>query len=434
MEKVNATLENLEELLLLTLFGVTPLLVTTFTYELFEFPKMIFVYIAGSIAISLWFTRFLINQSLKIKKFDVLTILITIFLLINIISSVASPFLYTALWGYYNRFSGGLTSVVIYTGIFLILRSRNNQQLQNVIKTVLLATFIVCCYGIAQHFGLEKNRWVQDVGARVFSSFGQPNWLAAYLTLIIPVNLYILLTERQTLSKIFFFVALVASLITVWFTFSVSGILGALLGLALTLLFTSKEIYKEQWRWVVVTGVLTAVICAAQPGIATGRFEDTVNVVKNKLSEIALTKAFAADITPKVGDTGDIRLEVWRGVLTSATSSIKQLLIGSGPETVAYTFLPFRPLGMNNTSEWSFLYNKAHNYFLDLLSNLGVFGLLTYLAMNFLAIKKAVLDRGKAHLGAALIGNLVTNFFGWPTVMTNLIFYLYIALIINNYE
>jgi O-antigen ligase len=48
-------------------------------------------------------------------------------------------------------------------------------------------------------------------------------------------------------------------------------------------------------------------------------------------------------------------------------------------ETFAYSYYNFRPAQHNQLSEWDYLYNKAHNEFLNFLSTTGAFGLATYL-------------------------------------------------------
>jgi O-antigen ligase len=76
-------------------------------------------------------------------------------------------------------------------------------------------------------------------------------------------------------------------------------------------------------------------------------------------------------------DSGKIRLIVWQG----AIEAFKQNpLTGSGVETFAFAYYKVKPLAHNLTSEWDYLYNKAHNEYLNYLATTGIFGLGTYLA------------------------------------------------------
>ena len=78
-------------------------------------------------------------------------------------------------------------------------------------------------------------------------------------------------------------------------------------------------------------------------------------------------------------ESGEIRKYVWQGAFNAWKSTPKTMLIGTGTETFAFAFYQFRPVGHNLTSEWDFLYNKAHNEYLNYLATTGIFGLGSYL-------------------------------------------------------
>jgi len=424
---------------------VTPFLVTPTTYELFEFPKMIFVYLVSTLVVATKLSRIIINWksdnqdllSLFSSPFCQLTSISTLlglFVLSNLISTVFSPFLHTSLWGYYSRFSGGIISIICYFSVFLILQTWDKLKLKTLLKAVIFSSIIVSLYGIAQHFGLEKDRWVQDVQARVFSSFGQPNWLAAYLVLILPLNLSFLVDARKTFDKLIYAIVAVFNFSALWFTFSISGISAFLITIGAMIILMNKALLKQNLRYLVPLVLTMVAIAIWQPGLARGRFEDTVLVIRNRLTYVR--PVYAANNQFVVGDTADIRLIVWTGVIKASMSNPKNLLIGTGPETVAYRFWQYRPLNMNQTSEWDFLYNKSHNYFLDILSNLGLLGVFSYLGINSFAIWTAIKNRANTlnlSIGSALIGNTITNFFGWPTVLTNLLFFSLLS-ILSSYD
>ncbi|MCX6784204.1 MAG: O-antigen ligase family protein [candidate division WWE3 bacterium] len=436
MMGLKSILGKVETACVALLFVVTPLIVTTFTYELFEFPKMIFVYFVGAALLASKLTQIIIDGRLpKINVDRKIVILFATFVIINAISVMFSPFKYTGLWGYYSRFSGGLISTFIYFGVFLVLLTWEKTKLLEVLKWLLMSSVLVAIYGIAQHFGLEKDRWVQDVTARVFSSFGQPNWLAAYNVLIIPVTFYFSLIMKSRRDKVIFSIILMLNFASLWFTFSMSGLVALVVSVIFIILLMNNKVRVTNWKLLTVQAACCLLIVVLQPGLAAGRISDTFKTIKSKVSVV--TAAYAATTDLQVGDTGNIRLIVWQGVIKAALKDPKTFLIGNGPETVAYTLLPYRPLAMNQTSEWGLLYNKAHNYFLDLLLNTGIAGLLAYLCINIIAIITAIKTRNdtlKLAIGAALIGNLITNFFGWPVVMTSLIFALYLALLAKKDE
>jgi O-antigen ligase len=56
-------------------------------------------------------------------------------------------------------------------------------------------------------------------------------------------------------------------------------------------------------------------------------------------------------------------------------------LFGTGVETFAFAYYTYRPAQHNMTSEWDYLYNKAHNEYLNYLATIGILGLGSYLLM-----------------------------------------------------
>ena len=89
------------------------------------------------------------------------------------------------------------------------------------------------------------------------------------------------------------------------------------------------------------------------------------------------------------------------------------------------------------TTEWDFLYNKAHNEYLNFLATSGFTGLITYLVFIALFIYQALKTSSKPKKDSLLIMSLfagwmtilVTNFFGFSTTTINLFFYLIPAII-----
>ncbi|MEN8253799.1 MAG: O-antigen ligase family protein, partial [Patescibacteria group bacterium] len=136
-------------------------------------------------------------------------------------------------------------------------------------------------------------------------------------------------------------------------------------------------------------------------------------------------------------DSGEIRKIVWRG---SIDIWKRYPIFGSGVETFAYSYYLDRPVEHNLVSEWDFLYNKAHNEFLNFLATTGVVGLLSYLliilgflvsSIQYLISKK---NRQSSYLILGFISGYIalaiSNFFGFSTVAVSLLFFLYPAFFI----
>jgi hypothetical protein len=174
-------------------FSVDP-----FTYELFEFNKMFFVYGIAILVGSAWAIRCITLQKIIFKRTFVDYALVA-FLLSQVLSTLFSIDLHTSLWGYYSRFHGGLFSTLAYLLLYwgFVSNLGEKKYVHSMLVASLSSATLVSWYGIAQHFGVDSNYWVQNVRARVFSTLGQPNWLAAYLVALLPVSLSYFLYEKK---------------------------------------------------------------------------------------------------------------------------------------------------------------------------------------------------------------------------------------------
>ncbi|MBI3619590.1 O-antigen ligase family protein [Candidatus Roizmanbacteria bacterium] len=121
----------------------------------------------------------------------------------------------------------------------------------------------------------------------------------------------------------------------------------------------------------------------------------------------------------------DLRKIVWQGALDLGKL---HPLFGTGVETFAYSYFFVRPVSHNLTSEWDFIYNKAHNEYLNYLATTGFVGLFTYLfliaVVLFHLLKKTIKkDKLSFYLFLAYCSILFTNFFGFATSSVTLFFY-----------
>ncbi|MBI2022770.1 hypothetical protein HYS97_02895, partial [Candidatus Daviesbacteria bacterium] len=172
------------------LFFLTPLIFTPLNNELFEYNKMMFVYLLTSIITITWLIKMIQEKTLLIKRTP-LDIPLMLFLASQILSTIFSIDTHTSIWGYYSRSNGGLLSIISYILLYYAFVSNfDKEQVIRFIKATLFGGLLVALYAIPEHFGvspscviltqqLRADCWVQDVQSRVFATLGQPNWLAA---------------------------------------------------------------------------------------------------------------------------------------------------------------------------------------------------------------------------------------------------------------
>jgi tetratricopeptide (TPR) repeat protein len=576
MNKISETAKKFIYVFYIALFFLTPLIFYPFskyfpfpwvifdvdplTYELFEFNKMFFVYGITILVATAWLVRCIDDKRVIFKK-TFLDYPLVLFLISQVLSTIFSIDTHTSIWGYYSRFHGGLVSsicyVILYWGIVSNLFER--KYLHKMLIASAVSGSLVAWYGIAQHFGIDAHFWRQNVRARIFSTLGQPNWLAAYVVGLMPVLLgyglyglkkkmsFVYLTAfwllffslifsysrsgflAAILSIVLFFSLLVAAYRTQKLGKSIIAVLGPLLtflglsgvyvyffykasafaipvgyvfilGSFLSVFYFARNYFKR-WFLTILTSFLAAYLITVATGIVVVNMTECevtasvscieqgskslIDVPTQTFGELFSAQSFRLNPSANLGgvvnqavaaeaggtETGNIRFIVWKG----AWEIFKNYpVLGSGVESFAYSFYQYRPLELLKTTEWDFLYNKAHNEYVNILATTGIFGLAVYLillgsvawifydgyratrrsvgmdqgAEDVLIMagsknqkgKKNVLnkdyvfdDRYNVYMLCGLVSGfvtiLITNFFGFSVVNVGVFFFLYPALI-----
>lgn len=415
---------------------------------------MIVVYSLTIIIGGVWVLRMISGKKLLFKKTP-LDLPLLLFLASQIISTLFSIDPHTSVWGYYSRSNGGLLSTISY--LFLYYAFVSNFTKEHVIKFLKFAVFAggaASLYAIPEHFGVSPSCvilthefsagcWVQDVQARVFGTLGQPNWLAAYLGMLIFPAIYFFLSAKELPQKVLYFLLITAYYLAFTFTYSRGATLGLIAGFAVLAL--SQLLFSRPSGGKLNISILKPMV------IIAGGFLLINLLFGSALTELRLLKNPAVPLRPGLSqatapsgtqlenggtESGQIRLIVWKGALDIFRA---YPLFGSGVETFAYAYYQFRPGEHNLVSEWDFLYNKAHNEYLNYLATTGIFGFLSYLAIivvfllwvmryGFFATKEATHNSLLiTSLSAGYIFYLIQNFFLFSVVIIAVLFYLFPA-------
>ena len=539
------------------LFLLVPLVFTSDAFELFEFNKMWLTFAITLIIAGCWITAMIIKKEFRIQRTP-LDIPIAFFLLSQIISTIFSLDTHVSIWGYYSRFNGGLLSIISYIFLYYAFVTNFSRQelltagdaerafdpssgrgcapsggprlvrrvgnawgceaagpaisgatmVKRLLKISLASGLIVALWGLPSHFGYDPTcflfRGTFDVSCwteafqpkvRIFSTLGQPDWLAAYLAILLPIAIFMFIKTMKFQAKpgkkfsIFNFQFSISNLFAIcycvatssaYFLFSIlfyvdllftrarSGFLAFwIANLAFWLaIFLTKALPKKTFiRYVLIFNFcfLLFTFFLGTPFSQLDKF--TFSGIKSRLSQTTQkTLQNQGKTQPQaIGemggtDSGKIRLIVWRGAIDVF---LHNPLIGSGVETFAFAYYKYRPEAHNLTSEWDYLYNKAHNEYLNYLATTGLFGLGSYLLIIgwflFRSIEnlkdqiskvkstsqkskpenKKILDLSFGFefcvlsfaLLASYLSILVSNFFGFSVVIVNLYFFLIPAFI-----
>ncbi|OGK13008.1 hypothetical protein A3A93_04035 [Candidatus Roizmanbacteria bacterium RIFCSPLOWO2_01_FULL_38_12] len=471
------------------LFFVTPLLFSLNTSEIFEFNKMMLIYFVTSIIITLYGLHRIISSSKKIT-FSWFYILLVVFLISQIFSTIFSIDVHTSIFGYYSRWNGGLISIIAYILLFFVfVQTMSRKHIERLLILSLISSFIIILWGLSAKFGADPtcflylheltNRcWTENFSpaTRMFSTLGQPNWLGAYMAIHFFIGIYFLIKNlfnseenshprengdpdsgpdsakastvkqaRMTMDsrlrgndiKVYikylirriiklhilkFAIYLFFNILTIYFTQSRSSQLAVLAAFMLGSVLLSLKLASKKLRKIIIAGLIIFVF-----------FASTIGFIYKK----SLVGFFELPIEQSiVTDSFDIRKIVWKGAIDLGN---KYPWFGSGTETFAYAYYFTRPAAHNLTSEWDFIYNKAHNEYLNYFATTGYNGLIIYI---LLIIGTAVLFFQSFRVNRknwlevifvtciylSYITILITNFFGFSISILQLFFYLIPAI------
>ena len=504
------------EYLFYGLFLLVPLVFAGNTSELFEFNKM-WITFGATIAIGfLWFSKMILQRRIVFKR-TVFDIPILLFFISQFISTLISIDPHISLWGYYSRWNGGFLSTITYIFLFYAFvsnfwnneskdaRNKPNQRAQGfwerepsgqeVVKRSLLVSLvsglIVVLWAIPSHFGydptclvfrghLDVACWTADFQprGRIFGSLGQPDWLAGYLGVLLPIAAAYVLNELRKSKDllnprlIFYSLSFILFYVSLLYSGSRSGIVATIISLiifALGYIFLNRkslEVVKNKFIYGLV-GIIIIVsfIIGIQLPILNKfswaeiqlHLQKTLPTVQNPSLNTTATESVPTSNIPVGGSSSfKIRSIVWKGGIAAWKANP---IIGTGVETFAFAYYKYRPVEHNTVSEWNFLYNKAHNEYLNYLVTTGAFGLLSYLSFVGLFLVLSALNlfnirvRMTKYLGAlsaaetwdqkdplllalttSFLSILIINFFGFSVVILNIYLFLipaFVLIILN---
>ncbi|OGS25107.1 MAG: hypothetical protein A2297_07085 [Elusimicrobia bacterium RIFOXYB2_FULL_48_7] len=271
---------------------------------------------------------------------------------------------------------------------FIFASGMNSDETKTILDTILVAGLITAAYGVFQHFGYDFFSWVSQYDNRPASSFGNPNFFAGYLIILLPLAIAMVLQSAglRKISWLALVFLLIACLIF-------NRTRGAWIACAVSLVFMAALLAIKNKKALLIAGTICLLLC--------GFF------ALNKIA--GYRQAALSSQPPAVAE----RLFKWR----TALEMIKQHpFIGVGAGNLKVNFALYQSItrektgfGLRGTSE-----SNVHNEFLQVFAETGALGLSGFLlifACYFLTLKNP--DKLNTGIAAGVLAFLVfclTNF------------------------
>jgi len=286
---------------------------------------------------------------------------------------------------------------------------------EKVNKAILIGSAFVGLYAIIQKLGFDPLPWLSSPRPRVWSTLGNPNFLGAYLAMVIPLAVDRVTELRRIGRQKLYLIALLGVLLSA-LAFSASR--AAFVALVIALMVWAVLKTKAQGnfcRWILMVVAVSLFI------IISGRLVER----KAQPGPVTRMASLANWKEPNIAS----RLEGWKVALIMVE---KRPLLGYGLDTFGLHFRRFMPDGYEKLTKQNGNPAYAHNELLQKAATTGLLGVGIYLwliiSMVWIGWRTAYRTKVPGLLAAG-VAFIVQNQFGFGMITCSVLFWLILGLI-----
>lgn len=376
---------------------VLPLLFNPFGYDLFEFPKNLWMkslalIMAGGLVIE-YFRGNLKRFHLSTNHQAWLSVLLGI-LVLSLIVSIRPE---VSFWGGYVR-QGGIINMLFYILLFVLgLQVFNDKsQREKFLQVTMVSGVIVAVYALMQQIGVDYfSESATDVFAgRSYSTLGNPTSLGAYL--LFPMAAFMALYVGGKQKPRWWIMLLLFAAIVV--AKNRASILAVMISSGLYVLWLSRK--KPVFFWMLLLGGL--------------------------VSMLGFLSAYGDDVRSLMS-----RFSTW----ASTWEMIKDYpILGIGPENYLYLFDIYAQPDLYLYEDYTTTMDRPHNELLEWWISYGVFGALFYIGLALTLLRKfwTTKDTMDRFMTLGLIALMLSNFFSFSLVTQLSFSALFLAFIFRD--
>jgi len=277
--------------------------------------------------------------------------------------------------------------------VFIVIASLFNfDDVKKTVPFLLILAGIVGVYSIIQHLGwdLEVFHWQQVdlVKNRSISTLGNPDFLSAFLVMIIPLAFVSAFRDYDNKDRFFSIPGTILKIdrgyfyLIFWgflclvniFTYSRAGLISMFLGMIPAIILLGKRVLLKHWKKsLCILIIFVIAIC----GVFMMEFSG-----KTRHSLVhRITALFQGE------NNVTTRIYLWKVALNVIK---KNPLLGVGPRTFSIAYLPYRYMEPVNIRYRMAAPESSHNMFLDIASFSGLLALAPFCIFLFLVFYKSL--------------------------------------------
>ena len=407
----------------------------------FHVPKEVLVRLVGILILSLWAFCFLGRDGHSLKVSPV-HLPVAVLLLWTLLSLCRTSSLISSL-GYLSVMGAGV-ACCLATVRFV----ENGRERSLILAAVVAAGVAASVVGILQYFGADLRTWDFSLdlsGAppgklRMYSTFGNANFLAAYLAAVIPVSLAAAGSARRAVARAGCGICAAVMLVALFLTRTKGGWLGAAAGIVFLFIGWAIIIRREPGgakRRMARAAAAAALLCVV--GLAVVGFS-----ARGRVALREARKSFSISDSSQVS-----RFLMWK---TGLLMVREHPVLGLGPGRFDAHYQPYqgRVLELDKDGERYYpilgVAQRAHNDYIQTAAEIGLAGLAAFLWLLWrsLRIGKGIIGgpsgSGEALRAAGLLagigGMLVHALVSSPLhlVGTQFLLWLFIGLLASQRE
>jgi len=428
---------------LMAMLLIVPLVFFTYTHDVFETNKITAFRILTLLAFAAFLTRWLllkqeqhrpsmdenrsghVAQGNRLRPSQLWWPLVAIGVS-SLLSTLSTNNTLASVFGVYEDFEG-IVTIANYIMLWIVVYQsvRNLDDIRKYLVTIVIAGMAAAGYGVAQNFGFDFVMWNPNTytASRLFGSLGNPNFLAAYILMSLPIAVMFFLTARRRGWKTVMLVATLLMVLAIFFTKSRGALYGLLAEGALLSGYLAWNHLKGGGLVRRNRNALIALACLAGLTLFSGQVRSAI--VETVTRTAATLNAKHITMTP--------RLYIWRSALQMMRD---HPVLGSGLDTFQITFPKYRLVEYWQL-EWNGTPEKAHNFFLQIGATTGLLGLAAWLWMivGFFVVvirQWRTMSPLRQHLSVGILlaqtGFLVQNQFNFTVVAYGSLFWFLLAL------